>query len=181
MQSTMTKEDKSTCSDISPDLFLDLDVFKKHHEVWRSQYGDTCLHLAAIRGNIAIVKYLLEDCEYDPNVLNEEGKTILHIAAVQKNFALVRYLVTDKHRDPHIHRDIYGWSPFHYACASGDLDIIQFFISEMDHSLNFLLDSFLIHYRNNAFSAFHVAIASGNSAIVQYFTAHTSQLMLHTR
>ena len=175
MQSKMNKEDKSAYNKKSHESFLDiLDIFKEHHKVSRNLYEAACLHIAAIKGNISIIKYMLEHCEYDPNILNEESKTILHIAVVQENFALVHYLVTDKHLDPLSHRDVYGWSPFHYACASGNLDIIQYFISAMDHSLNSLLDALLIHYKNNAFSGFHVAIANGRARVVEYFTANAS-------
>ena len=33
--------------------------------------GDTCLHCAALEGHLAVVKYLIEECRFDPNLENK--------------------------------------------------------------------------------------------------------------
>ena len=34
-------------------------------------YGDTCLRYAAQEGHLAVVKYLIEECGFDPNLGNK--------------------------------------------------------------------------------------------------------------
>ena len=35
------------------------------------KHGNTCLHCAAWKGHLAVVKYLVEDCGFDPNLGNQ--------------------------------------------------------------------------------------------------------------
>ena len=35
--------------------------------------GNTCLHYAALEGHLAVVKYLIEECGFNPNLANKVG------------------------------------------------------------------------------------------------------------
>ena len=107
MCSKMNKKSRFSPSDIYHESFRDLHAFKEHHEVWKSKLGSTTLHLAAMKGSMSIIKYLLDEGKYETNLLTEDKKNILHLAVLQQNFELVHYLVTEVELDP-LCRDMYG-------------------------------------------------------------------------
>ena len=40
--------------------------------------GDTCLHCAAQEGHLVVVKYLIEECGFDPCTGNKVGYCMVH-------------------------------------------------------------------------------------------------------
>ena len=41
-------------------------------------YGDTCLHCVVQEGHLAVMKYLIEECGFDPVTGNMVGYCLLH-------------------------------------------------------------------------------------------------------
>ena len=61
--------------------------------LWQvEENGDTVLHFAARRKNIAIFQLLL-DRGADIHAVNKSGETVFHIAAASNNYDLVKYLL----------------------------------------------------------------------------------------
>ena len=88
--------------------------------------GNTALHCAAIAGNMAVVRFLLEECRLNHLSLNKHQHSLLHLAAAHGHLELVHYLMKDKHLHP-LSPDIHSWTPVHYAIAAGHLNIVKLF------------------------------------------------------
>jgi len=56
--------------------------------------GDTVLHTAVRHESEAIVKFLIEDCHFDVNLLNTEGNTSLDLAFANHHKNIIRLLIT---------------------------------------------------------------------------------------
>lgn len=91
---------------------------------------DTLLHFAAIKGELDILKYLVEDVECNPAMQGFRGTTTLHAAAQGEQFTTVKYLVEQCQLDP-IALDHVNWYPLHYACSGGDLEVVRYLIECM--------------------------------------------------
>jgi len=55
---------------------------------------DTPLHLAALRGKLPAVKYLITGLNVDPNIKGQYGQTPLHNASIMGREGAVKYLVS---------------------------------------------------------------------------------------
>ena len=79
--------------------------------------GYTPLHLAALKGHVDVVDFLLKHgAEIDP--VSTDGDTPLHLAAASGNVAVVRHLL-DEGADRSI-RDFSGSTPYNVAMARGN-------------------------------------------------------------
>ena len=105
----------------------------------RDDDGNTALHCAALEGNMAVVRFLLEECHLSHLGLNRHQHSPLHLAAAHGHLELVHYLMKDN--DLHLlSPDMNGWTPVHYAIAAGHLDIVKLF-SEREKVLQSLKKS----------------------------------------
>ena len=126
-------------------------TFKHGHQL-------NLLHCACINGHLTIVKYLLEECNFDKSTTAFSGLSILHYASKHKD--VLEYLIVKQHCDPcsvdiigntvlhctsnldsfkYLLRFIscysnkqnsHGFTPLHSACQQGELNIVQFLINE---------------------------------------------------
>jgi len=84
--------------------------------------GGTPLHVAADRGYLGIVKFLLRHGA-NPNMKNDYGNTPLHYAAESGNSKVVEVLL--KHgADPNIQNN-YGWTPLHFVASYGYPEVVE--------------------------------------------------------
>ena len=52
--------------------------------------GDTCLHRAAWKGHLSVVKYLIEECGFNPNLANKVRCCVyVYILYVVSTFSVV--------------------------------------------------------------------------------------------
>ncbi|CAM3664564.1 ankyrin repeat domain-containing protein [Polynucleobacter antarcticus] len=72
------------------------------------------------------IDLLLADSAIEANLSNKNGETPLMIAAIEGEFPVVQKLVLNMKVD--VNKT--GWTPLHYACASGRLDIAQFLLKQ---------------------------------------------------
>jgi ankyrin repeat protein len=92
--------------------------------------GRTALHLAAMGGHIDTVEYLL-NIGLDPGVKDAGGNDLLSYASLGGSIdvakAVRRNGVVSVSQNDH-------WSPLHWACKAGKLDMVEYLMSEGIHS-----------------------------------------------
>ena len=87
--------------------------------------GNPMLVLAIKDRSYKVIDVLLTTKGMDVDLSNKQGETPLMIASINGDLPLVRTLVLkNKAQLDHI-----SWTPLHYACAKGHLDIAQFLIA----------------------------------------------------
>lgn len=86
--------------------------------------GDTLLHVAAGRGHIDIVRYLL-NLEMDPNIraLRDDRRTPLHEASIEGHAVVIRRLV-DAGAEIDVRANDSGWTALHYAMKNNRVEAI---------------------------------------------------------
>jgi len=84
---------------------------------WKGYYGQTLLHVAALRHFIStsVTKRLIDMVE-DVNAKDHQGLTALHIAVQQNNIGMVRLMLNDPRVDLNV-RDLGGHTPYWLAAA----------------------------------------------------------------
>ena len=87
--------------------------------------GNPMLFLAVKDKSSNVIEVLLSDKNIDVDLSNKNGETPLMMASIDGNLPLVKTLViSHKAQLDHI-----SWTPLHYACAKGHLDVAQFLIA----------------------------------------------------
>ncbi len=84
-----------------------------------AERGDTGLILALREGSMDVVAALLSSPQIDLEAKASNGDNALMIAAFKANLPAVRLLLA---RGAQVNRE--GWTPLHYAAASGNVDIL---------------------------------------------------------
>ena len=93
-------------------------------------FGNTAILYAAYRGNIFIVRSLIE-CGADVNVTSNKGLNVLHMAAQGNNPNIIIYFKT-KYNMSVLSKDSQGNIPLHWACYNSSEEAINFLLSYMD-------------------------------------------------
>ncbi len=87
--------------------------------------GDPMLLIAIRDKSSKVTEYLLKDQKIDVDLSNKYGETPLMMASIDGNLPVVKTLVQqNKAKIDHI-----GWTPLHYACAKGQLQVAQFLVT----------------------------------------------------
>ena len=86
--------------------------------------GDPCLTIAAYYGHTETVRYLVGLPEVDVNQQDPEDCTVLHHA---KGHANVAQVLLDAGADIEM-KNRNGYSPLHYACASGACEVVKMLV-----------------------------------------------------
>jgi ankyrin repeat protein len=112
--------------------------------------------LVAIRDKSdKVTEYLLKNKNIDVDLSNLSGETPLMIASIEGNLPMVKTLVLQNHaRIDHI-----GWTPLHYACTRGHLDVAQFLVS---NGADVNAPSI------NGSTPLMMAVQSGNEELIKY-------------
>ena len=93
-------------------------------------FGNTAILYAAYRGNIFIVRSLIE-CGADVNVTSNKGLNVLHMVAQGNNPNIIIYFKT-KYNMSVLSKDSQGNIPLHWACYNSSEEAINFLLSYMD-------------------------------------------------
>lgn len=87
--------------------------------------GELMLNLAIKDNSEDVIAFLVADKATDVDISNKFGETPLMIASIEGNLPLVKILIQQRNAQiNHI-----GWTPLHYACARGRLEIAQYLIT----------------------------------------------------
>ena len=97
-----------------------------------NQFGETDLHIAAAKGNLQRVKYLVKG-GHPVNVRDHSGWLPLHEACNHGMIDVVRYLITNGGRrfiDDKGGKDCSGITPLHDSATNGQLEIVEYLVSQ---------------------------------------------------
>ena len=92
-------------------------------------FGNTAILYAAYRGNILIVRSLIE-CGADVNITSKKGLNVLHMAAQGNNPNIIIYFKV-KYNISVLSKDSQGNTPLHWACYNSSEEAINFLLSFM--------------------------------------------------
>ena len=116
--------------------------------------GNPMLLLAVKDKSEAVIEVLLADKRTDVDLSNKYGETPLMMASIQGDLPTVKTLVKQKNAMV----DHIGWTPLHYACSKGQLEVAQFLISN-----GATVDSRSL----NGTTPLMMAVQSGNEQLVK--------------
>ena len=89
----------------------------------------TPLHHFCARGNLHVVKYLIEEKHCNPNILDGQWCTPLQYACMHGHLDVIKYLIKTGPRTSSCHSvDQYGSTPLDYACAYGHMEVVKYLI-----------------------------------------------------
>ena len=126
---------------------------EKPDSLWQiEETGDTVLHFAARRKNIAIFQLLL-DRGADVYAVNKSGETVFHIAAATNNYDLVKYLL-DK-----------NCFTADYLTATGEAESVEMHETK-------------IVFNKNSHTALHIAAEEGFKDIAELLLEHGADVNL---
>jgi len=127
--------------------------------------GSPMLVLATREKSLKVIDVLLGDKNIDVDLSDKNGETPLMMASIDGNLPLVKTLVINhKAQLDHI-----GWTPLHYACAKGQLEVAQFLIAN-----GAIVDSMSL---GNT-TPLMMAVQSGNEKLVKLLLDKDADLQL---
>eukprot|EP00731_Ephydatia_muelleri_P024038 Em0016g309a len=125
------------------------------------QLGRSPLHNACRKkGNLEMVKYLVEKHGCDPNTKDENGSNSVHMAALSGSIDILIYLIEEKECDPRCLGQL-GRSPLHNACRKkGNLEMVKYLVEKHGCDPN--------TKDENGSNSVHMAALSGSIDILIY-------------
>ena len=118
---------------------------------------NSLLSLAALKGYLSIVKFLISE-NFDANYVNPEGERPLHFAALNGDLAVFKVIWNEVigEKNPGAEN---GATPFHFACQKGHRLIVKFIASKIKDT-NPLM--------NDGTSVLHSAAESGHVKVIRF-------------
>ena len=101
------------------------------------RYGSTPLHVAALHKHLKLVQYFIMEHNLDSACEDDEGYLPLHKACQGGDIEVVQYLVEKMKEYIFLHDVVYGtttnkMSPILLAAHHGHLQVVKFFVSELN-------------------------------------------------
>jgi len=127
--------------------------------------GNPLLLLAVKDRSYGVIEVLLASKGMDVDLSNKLGETPLMIASINGDMPLVQTLVSKKKAL----LDHIGWTPLHYACSKGQLEVAQYLISN-----GALVDSLNL----GGTTPLMMAVQSGNELLVKLLLDKGANLQL---
>jgi ankyrin repeat protein len=121
--------------------------------------GRTPVHMAILAGDIEVLEYLLP-LGFSLESRDSFGRGALKYAAMCPKIKMARKIL-EMIPATHTHDD--SWSPLHWACRTGKLEIIRLFLD-----LRFQTTAVLTSEPNHLWSPLDVAIYHGHSSILAH-------------
>ena len=92
---------------------------------WRGNTDCTALSLWCEKGDMTLIRRLVEEHACDPEHKNEGGCTCLWLATKHGHREVVRYLLQERHVNPNVPNRIMHSTPLFVACEKGFLEIAR--------------------------------------------------------
>jgi ankyrin repeat protein len=127
--------------------------------------GNPMLFLAIKDKSTKVTEFLLNNPNIDVDLSNLSGETPLMMAAIEGDLPLVKSLVLDKKA----HVDHIGWTPLHYACTKGNLEVAKFLVAN-----GASVDS----TAQNGTTPLMMAVQSGNESLIRFLLDSGADLQL---
>ena len=67
---------------------------------YKGQRGQTPVHSATGFGHLELVKFLIAELNFDPNITSDSGGTLLRNAAQESHLHVVKYLTEEQNCNP---------------------------------------------------------------------------------
>jgi ankyrin repeat protein len=129
--------------------------------------GNSSLHYAAWGGHVECVRFLVEECGKDINIVNNDQISPLQYAAAGNHTPVVEYLSIISHSKSD--ESISGISPLHRAAAYGSYECLVAFIEQYHCEVE-------SRTQNNS-TALHFAAQHGHKEIVEYLCEHAKAMV----
>ena len=122
--------------------------------------GNTIFHIFCRDNNLTILKFLVQECKRNPNVVNNNRETLLHTVCMSENtdINILSFIVESLVPHAVILLDHSGLSAFDYAVKNQRLDFIKYFVEEQNEFLNGINTSKMMSFAYNFW----------NEAIIKY-------------
>ena len=117
------------------------------------------LHLATIKGHIAVVLYLTRLPQCNITATLTDGSTVLHLSSKHGHYHLVKHIVKN-HKQLLTLYDNSNMTPLHYACREGHLSIVQCLV-EQGHSDTTAQE-------NAGYTCYHHAVINDHIDVAKY-------------
>ena len=124
--------------------------------------NSTPLHLATIKGHVAVVLYLARLPQCNVTATLTDGSTVLHLTSKHGHYHLVKHFVKNHKQLLTLH-DNSNMTPLHYACREGHLSIVQCLV-EQGHSDTAVQE-------NAGYTCYHHAVINGHIDVVKYLVS----------
>ena len=88
------------------------------------------LHVTAIYGHLEVMKHLINNFNFDPNIVGVHGRTALYYACSNGHHEVAKYLIKECHCNPdtRFEKD----TLLHIAAAHGHLDLVKYFVEDLN-------------------------------------------------
>ena len=127
--------------------------------------GNPMLVLAIKDRSEKVTELLLQNPNIDVDLSNKNGETPLMMASIEGDLPVVKTLVLqNKARVDHI-----GWTPLHYACTKGNLDVAKFLVAN-----GAMVDSTAL----NGTTPLMMAVQSGNEDLIRFMLENGADIRI---
>ena len=82
-----------------------------------------------IKGHFDITKYLISDCNCNPQCSTNCGNTPLHCGCQNGHLEVAKYFITEHKYSPE-QGNVNGYTPLHSAVSNGHLAVVKYLISD---------------------------------------------------
>lgn len=125
----------------------------------RGWCGRQPIHIAAVKGHLNIVRYLIEEQSCSPSSLDYTNTTPLYLAASDGHLSIVRYLTLNHNCDP-LRLEYNCTNSLHAAIMYGHLEVIHFIVWELKCKASSV---------KGKLPPIYLAALSGNLEVVDFF------------
>ena len=102
-----------------------------------------------IKGHFDITKYLISDCNCNPQCSTNCGNTPLHCGCQNGHLEVAKYFITEHKYSPE-QGNVNGYTPLHSAVSNGHLAVVKYLISDRGCNPQIATNNGLtsLHYAN---------------------------------